>query len=164
VRTTGIGLGSDAAGSARCDLDWVSGRAFVKVLVVGVDDERVVAAVRDADQAGLAVPPDGSPHERLARLVAWLDREDPPHAIVTVDVADACSAWEIQASGDAVLDHAPWLIADGLLPRLAARHASVTAALVAALVARAEAVGLAHTASDTRAAVPLAGSLPVLHV
>jgi hypothetical protein len=164
VRTTGIGVGTDAAGSARCDLDWVAGRAFVKVLVVGVDDDRVIAAVREADQAGIAAPTDRAPHERLGRLVAWLDRHDPPPAFVTVDVADACAAWAIAPTGDAVLDHAPWLVADGLLPRLAARHASVTAALVAALVARAEGVGLAHIAFDTRAAVPLAGSLPVLHV
>jgi hypothetical protein len=164
VRTTGIGLGPDASGSARCDLDWVAGRAFVKVLVVGVDDDRVVAAVREADQAGIAVPTERAPHERLGRLVAWLDRQDPPPAFVTVDVGDACAAWAIAPSGDAVLDHAPWLVADGLLPRLAARHAAVTAALVAALVARAEGVGLAHTSSESRAAVPLAGSLPVLHV
>ena len=39
MRTTGISLGTDAATSTRCDLDWVAGHAYVKVLLVGVDDD-----------------------------------------------------------------------------------------------------------------------------
>jgi hypothetical protein len=164
VRTSGIALGVDAGASARCDLDWVAGHAYVKVLLVGVDDDRVLEAVLGAERAAIAVPAGPAGLARLAGIVARLAPDEPRATPLTVDVAAACGAWDVDPPGDAVLDHTPWLVADGLLPVLAARHPTVAAALVACLVARAEAVGLALDDGEPGRATPRPGSLAVLHV
>lgn len=57
MRTVGVDLAADPAATALARIDWVPGRAFVRQLVVGVDDDAIVAAMRQSiDKVGIDCP------------------------------------------------------------------------------------------------------------
>jgi hypothetical protein len=69
MRTVGIDLAAEAAGTAIAVVDWAPGAAKVGRVVVGVDDDAIVAAVLGADRVGVDVP-FGWPDAFVSHVVA----------------------------------------------------------------------------------------------
>jgi len=56
VRTVGVDLAAEAAGTAIARIDWSAAAAQVREVVVGADDHAVVEAIGGADKAGIDCP------------------------------------------------------------------------------------------------------------
>jgi len=56
MRTVGVDLAAEPKGTAIASIEWTPGRATVLDVVVGADDDRIVAAVESADKAGIDCP------------------------------------------------------------------------------------------------------------
>jgi predicted nuclease with RNAse H fold len=56
VRTVGVNLAAEPAGTAVASIEWLPGQATVTGLVIGADDRQVIDAVVDADKAGIDCP------------------------------------------------------------------------------------------------------------
>jgi predicted nuclease with RNAse H fold len=54
--TVGVDLAAEPAGTAVATIAWSAGRAWVRGLVVGADDDAVVAAIDGADKVGIDCP------------------------------------------------------------------------------------------------------------
>jgi predicted nuclease with RNAse H fold len=56
MRTVGIDLAAEPKGTAVAHVEWAPGGATVHEVVVGADDDRIVAAVESSDKAGIDCP------------------------------------------------------------------------------------------------------------
>lgn len=56
MRTAGVDLAAEAAGTAVAGLEWSPGRAAVKELAVGADDATLIAAISRAGKTGIDCP------------------------------------------------------------------------------------------------------------
>lgn len=54
--TVGVDLAAEATKTAVAWIDWSPGRATVRDVAVGVEDDQLVAAIQDADKAGIDCP------------------------------------------------------------------------------------------------------------
>jgi predicted nuclease with RNAse H fold len=82
MRTVGVDLAAEPSGTALAHIDWSSGRAWVREVTVGVDDDAIVAAIGSADKAGIDCPL-GWP----AAFVEFISAHHAGHVTTPQDVA-----------------------------------------------------------------------------
>lgn len=124
--TLGVDLAAQPATTALCALEWNAGRAVVRDLRVGVDDDDLRRAIANADSVGIDAP-FGWPLAFARAVAAWERRESWPAAAPrelryrTTDlyVQEVTGLWPLSPSSDRIAACA-WRAA-GLLTALGVR-------------------------------------------
>jgi predicted nuclease with RNAse H fold len=134
MRTVGVDLAAEPAGTAVATIDWSgsgsAGRATVRDVVLGADDDRLLDCVLAADKAGIDCPL-GWPAEFVAFVVAHHDGHVLAPAALTgrdwrrrlayrgtdVAVREVTGRWPLSVASDRIAR--PAMRAAGLLARLA---------------------------------------------
>ncbi len=97
MRTLGIDLAAQAKRTAMCAIRWEGDRATVEPPAVGVDDEELLAAMREADRIGIDAP-FGWPDAMIQAVTDHAEGRPWPETASSANLRYRATDWFVQAA------------------------------------------------------------------